>query len=105
MATLKERKNDRTSKMERTLLITSAVIMGGFVLFVCIATNMSLALYTLPHLLLTFVVLTTILFGARHKVLTRTVALLGVVGVIVAFILLAMYLPYYFQYLNYVYNL
>lgn len=79
--------------------------MGGFVLFVCIATNMSLAYYTAPHFILTLAVLAVLLFGTRHKTLVRTAMVLGVIGAIVALFLTAAYLPYYAQHVEYMNSL
>jgi len=79
--------------------------MGAFVLFVCIATNMSLAYYTTAHAILTLAIVITLIFGTHHKTLTRTVMILGVIGALVAIFLFVAYLPYYAQHINYMNNL
>jgi uncharacterized membrane protein HdeD (DUF308 family) len=100
-----QHKRQETSRGERSTLIASAAIMGTFVLFVCIASSMSLAYYTIAHGILTLAVVTVLIFGTRHKTLTRAVMILGVIGALSAVLLFTAYLPYYTQHINYMNSL
>lgn len=105
MTKTKKQSTQEISSEERFILITAAAIMGAFVLFVCIATNMSLAYYTVPHFVLTLATLAVVFFGARHRILARTVMTLSVIGSAVAVFLFLAYLPYYMQHIEYMNSL
>jgi hypothetical protein len=85
-----ENKSYTPSRTEQGLLAISAVIMGSIILFVWIRTEMLLWGYTIVHVLLTVAVLSVLAFGSRHKLLTRIVTVLAVVGAVSAIVILTL---------------
>lgn len=90
MATTTKQSDTGISTTERAILITSAAIMGSIILYIWIRTEMLLWGYTMIHVLLTVAVLSVLAFGSRHKLLTRIVTVLGVIGAVSAVAILSL---------------
>lgn len=98
---VKQKNTYKISSSERATLITCSIIMGGFVLFVSIATQGSLAFYTILHavaLIFTLAVLST---RNASSGVVRSAIVLGILGATSAILLVLAFLPYYMSYLEY----
>jgi hypothetical protein len=98
---IKQKTTYKISSTERATLIICSIIMAAFVLFVSLATQGSLAFYTILHAMFTFFTIIVLLAKDVSSTVVRTAVVFGVLGAASAIFLVLAYLPYYMSYLEY----
>ncbi|HJP81018.1 MAG TPA: hypothetical protein VJ841_01320 [Candidatus Saccharimonadales bacterium] len=75
---------------ERVILITSGAIMLSIIVYELQKSEGLFWPFTLPHQILTAIVFITAPFGARYKILTHIITVLGVLGAMSAVTILTL---------------